>query len=129
MAYNNSDDGWDLYAKEETGPIGVVTIKNSIAFRNGFTEFGEGYGDCDGNGFKLGGAGVGTAHIVENCLAFENLNSGFTDNNNPKLGSLKDCTSYNNGVGGSGKSNYMVYRCSSSTKLTNLMSFTDTSKV
>ncbi len=129
MAYNNSDDGWDLYAKEETGPIGVVTIKNSIAFRNGYTEFGEGYGDCDGNGFKLGGAGVGTAHIVENCLAFENLNSGFTDNNNPKLGSLKDCTAYNNGVGGKGKSNYMVYRCSSSTKLTNLMSFTDTSKV
>ncbi len=129
MAYNNSDDGWDLYAKEATGPIGVVTIRNSIAFRNGFTEFGEGYGDCDGNGFKLGGAGVGTAHIVENCLAFENLNSGFTDNNNPKLGSLKNCTAYNNGVGGNGKSNYMVYRCSSSTKLDNLMSFNDTSKV
>ncbi|MBQ3139881.1 MAG: right-handed parallel beta-helix repeat-containing protein [Ruminococcus sp.] len=129
MAYNNSDDGWDLYAKTETGPIGVVTIKNSVAFRNGFTEFGEGYGDCDGNGFKLGGAGVGTAHIVENCLAFENLNSGFTDNNNPKLGSLKNCTAYNNGVGGNGKANYMVYRCSSSTKLDNLMSFNDTSKV
>ena len=129
MAYNNSDDGWDLYAKTETGPIGVVTIKNSIAFRNGFTEFGEGYGDCDGNGFKLGGAGVGTAHIVENCLAFENLNCGFTDNNNPKLGSLKNCTAYNNGVGGNGKANYMVYRCSSSTKLDNLMSFNDTSKV
>ncbi|MBE6861136.1 MAG: hypothetical protein E7499_07670 [Ruminococcus sp.] len=129
MAYNNSDDGWDLYAKEATGPIGVVTIKNSAAFRNGYTEFGEGYGDCDGNGFKLGGAGVGTAHIVENCLAFENLNSGFTDNNNPKLGSLKDCTAYNNGVGGKGKSNYMVYRCSSSTKLTNLMSYTNTAKV
>ena len=129
MAYNNSDDGWDLYAKTETGPIGVVTIKNSVAFRNGFTEFGEGYGDCDGNGFKLGGAGVGTAHIVENCLAFENLNCGFTDNNNPKLGSLKNCTAYNNGVGGNGKANYMVYRCSSSTKLDNLMSFNDTSKV
>lgn len=25
MAYNNSDDGWDLFAKSETGPIGVVT--------------------------------------------------------------------------------------------------------
>ncbi|MBR3760449.1 MAG: right-handed parallel beta-helix repeat-containing protein [Ruminococcus sp.] len=129
MAYNNSDDGWDLYAKEATGPIGVVTIKNCVAFRNGYTEFGEGYGDCDGNGFKLGGAGVGTAHIVENCLAFENLNSGFTDNNNPKLGSLRNCTSYNNGVGGSGKSNYMVYRCSSSTKLDNLISYTNTGKV
>jgi pectate lyase len=111
MSYNNSDDGWDLYAKEATGSIGVVTIRNCIAFRNGYTEYGEGYGECDGNGFKLGGGGVGTAHIVENCLAFENLNCGFTDNNNPKLESLTNCTSYNNGVGGNGKPNYSVYRC------------------
>lgn len=111
MSYNNSDDGWDLYAKEETGAIGVVTIQNCVAFRNGYTEYGEGYGDCDGNGFKLGGGGVGTAHVIINCLAFENLNAGFTDNNNPKLASLTNCTSYNNGVGANGKSNYMTYRC------------------
>lgn len=111
MAYNNSDDGWDLFAKAETGPIGVVTIKNSIAFRNGFTEFGEGYGDCDGNGFKLGGSGIGSAHIVENCLAFENLHCGFTDNNNPKLGSLTNCTSVNNNMEGTGKPNFSLYRC------------------
>ena len=111
MSYNNSDDGWDLFAKDATGPIGVVTIRNCIAFRNGYTESGEGYGNCDGNGFKLGGSGVGTAHIVENCLAFENLNCGFTDNNNPKLGSLTNCTAYNNGVGGNGKPNYSLYRC------------------
>ena len=73
MSYNNSDDGWDLFAKSETGPIGVVTIQNCVAFRNGYTEFGEGYGKCDGNGFKLGGSGVGSAHVVKNCLAFENL--------------------------------------------------------
>ncbi|MDE7363852.1 MAG: hypothetical protein K2N27_03035, partial [Ruminococcus sp.] len=130
MAYCNSDDGWDLFAKTETGPIGVVTLKNCIAFRNGFTEFGEGYGDCDGNGFKLGGSGVGSAHIVENCLAFENLNCGFTDNNNPKLGSLKDCTAYNNGVGGNGKPNVSCYRCTdTNTLFTNVMSYLNTSKV
>lgn len=129
MAYNNSDDGWDLFAKTETGPIGVVTIKNSIAFRNGFTEFGEGYGDCDGNGFKLGGSGVGSAHVVENCLAFENLNCGFTDNNNPKLGSLKNCTAYNNGVGGNGKPNVSCYRCTDTTTLfTNVMSYLNAGK-
>ena len=111
IAYNNSDDGWDLYAKEATGPIGVVTIKNSISFRNGFTEFGEGYGDCDGNGFKLGGAGVGSAHKVINCLAFENLHCGFTDNNNPKLESLTNCTSFNNNLEGKGKPNFSLYRC------------------
>ena len=111
MSYNNSDDGWDLYAKTETGPIGVVTIQNCAAFRNGYTEFGEGYGNCDGNGFKLGGGGVGTAHVVKNCLAFENLNCGFTDNNNPKLGSLTNCTAYNNNLGGNKKYNIACYRC------------------
>ena len=111
MSYNNSDDGWDLYAKTETGPIGVVTIQNCVAFRNGYTEFGEGYGNCDGNGFKLGGGGVGTAHVVKNCLAFENLNCGFTDNNNPKLGSLTNCTAYNNNLGGNKKYNIACYRC------------------
>lgn len=111
MAYNNSDDGWDLYAKSETGPIGVVKIQNCAAFRNGYTEDGRGYGDGDGNGFKLGGGGVGTAHIVNNCLAFENLNCGFTDNNNPNLASVSNCTSVNNGIGNNGKPNFSVYRC------------------
>lgn len=111
LAYNNSDDGWDLFAKSETGSIGVVTIQNCVAFRNGYTEFGEGYGDCDGNGFKLGGSGVGSAHVVKNCLAFENLNCGFTDNNNPNLESLTNCTAYNNGVGSNGKPNVSCYRC------------------
>ncbi|MBQ9899235.1 MAG: hypothetical protein IJM44_07275, partial [Ruminococcus sp.] len=129
IAYNNSDDGWDLYAKTETGPTGVVTIKNCIAFRNGFTEDGRGYGNCDGNGFKLGGGGVGTRHVVENCLAFENLNCGFTDNNNPEFGVLKDCTAYNNGIGGNGKANYYVYRCSETADIQNILTYYNTSKV
>lgn len=129
MAYCNSDDGWDLYAKEATGPIGSVTIKNCIAFRNGFTSDGKGYGDCDGNGFKLGGGGVGTRHKVENCLAFENLNCGFTDNNNPKFGDMKNCTAYNNGIGGKGKANYMVYRCDTSATFNGMMSYINTSRV
>ncbi len=112
MSYNNSDDGWDLYAKTATGPIGTVTIQNCIAFRNGYTEFGEGYGDCDGNGFKLGGGGVGSPHVVKNCLSFENLHCGFTDNNNPKLESLTNCTAFNNNFDGQKKKpNFSVYRC------------------
>lgn len=128
MSYNNSDDGWDLFAKEETGPIGIVTLKNCIAFRNGYTEDGKGYGDCDGNGFKLGGSGVGSAHVVYNCLAFENLHCGFTDNNNPKLGSLTNCTAVNNDIKSSGKPNFSVYRCTAGV-FTNLMSFFDESSI
>ena len=129
ISYNNSDDGWDLYSKAATGPIGVVTIKNCVAFRNGFTEDGRGYGDADGNGFKMGGGGIGTRHIVENCLAFENLNCGFTDNNNPGFGDMKDCTAYNNGIGGNGKSNYMVYRCDTTATYQNMMSYINTANV
>lgn len=128
MAYNNSDDGWDLFAKSETGPIGVVTIQNCIAFRNGYTEFGEGYGDCDGNGFKLGGSGVGSAHIVKNCLAFENLNCGFTDNNNPELAVIRDCTAVNNSIGNNGKPNFSVYRCKNC-DFDNLMSYYNNSSI
>ncbi len=128
MAYNNSDDGWDLFAKTETGPIGVVTLQNCIAFRNGFTEFGEGYGDCDGNGFKLGGSGVGTGHIVKNCLAFENLHCGFTDNNNPKLATLIHCTAVNNNTEGAGKPNFSCYRCTDDgCDFENIMSYYDAS--
>ena len=129
ISYNNSDDGWDLYAKEATGPIGVVTIKNCIAFRNGFTEDGRGYGDADGNGFKLGGGGVGTRHQVENCLAFENLNCGFTDNNNPEFGDIKNCTAYNNDLSGGGKLNYSIYRNSPTTTGKGLLSYYNVDKV
>ncbi|MCM1221978.1 MAG: hypothetical protein NC548_46650, partial [Lachnospiraceae bacterium] len=32
----NADDGWDLFAKVETGSIGAVTIENCLAFKNGY---------------------------------------------------------------------------------------------
>jgi hypothetical protein len=96
ISYNNSDDGWDLYTKTATGQIGPVTIKNCIAFRNGKTTDGRGTGNGDGNGFKLGGDKIANNHFVENCISFENNNHGFTDNSNPGVISLKNCTSFNN---------------------------------
>lgn len=110
IAYNNSDDGWDLYAKTATGPIGIVTIKNSIAMRNGKTESGLTNSNCDGNGFKLGGSGVGTPHVVINALAIENLHHGFTDNNNPSAIAVVNATAFDNNQGGS-KNNFSLYRC------------------
>ncbi len=110
ISHNNSDDGWDLYAKAETGAIGKVTIRNCIAMRNGKTESGVSKSSCDGNGFKLGGGGVGTAHSITNSLAIENLYCGFTDNNNPSALSIANCTAFDNNKGG-GKNNFSVYRC------------------
>lgn len=65
---------------------------------------------CDGNGFKLGGSGVGTPHVVINCLAIENLYHGFTDNNNPAEIGLKNVTAFDNNQGGK-KNNFSLYRC------------------
>lgn len=110
LSYNNSDDGWDLFAKSATGPIGVVTIRNSIAMRNGITEDGITEASCDGNGFKLGGSGVGTPHIVTNCIAIQNLHHGFTDNNNPTAIQVVNATAFDNNTGGS-KNNFSLYRC------------------
>ena len=36
ISHHNIDDGWDLYAKSTTGPIGAVTIENCVAYSNGF---------------------------------------------------------------------------------------------
>ncbi len=110
MSYNNSDDGWDLYAKSETGPIGIITLKNCIAFRNGKLTSGSGSASGDMNGFKLGGSGIATPHIIENCMAFENGAHGFTDNNNPAALIFKNITAFENGVYNKNKANFQIDR-------------------
>lgn len=84
IAAFNADDGWDLFAKAQTGNIGAVTIKNSIAYRNGYVlkapdgsiktpdeAAAEGVevkcvlGDGNGNGFKMGGDGLAAGSIYD----------------------------------------------------------------
>ena len=93
VAYSNIDDGWDLFAKIETGPIGEVTIKNCVAFKNG--SLSTGIGNGDGNGFKLGGDGIAVAHVLENSVAFDNGKSGITSNSDPAI-ILRNVTSFRN---------------------------------
>ncbi len=94
IAYSNIDDGWDLYSKIETGPIGEVTIDSCIAYRNGTLSDGSGSGD--GNGFKLGGDGIAVNHTLVNSISFSNTANGVTSNSNPTL-TIKNCTIYDNG--------------------------------
>ena len=97
IAHNNIDDGWDLYAKIGTGAIGAVTIRNSVAYNNGYLKGNKpGSSAGDGNGFKLGGEGIHVPHLIENSLAFGNTADGFTSNSNPGL-IVKNNVSYNNG--------------------------------
>ncbi len=94
VAYHNADDGWDLYAKVESGEIGSVTIRNCIAYENGFIPGMDGEGN--GNGFKMGGESLPGRHVIENCIAFNNLAKGLDCNSCPDI-IVKNCVSFNNG--------------------------------
>ena len=95
VAYNNADDGWDLYAKVETGSIGAVTIKNCVAYANGFVPGIEGK-TGNGNGFKLGGSSLSGKHQLIDSYAFYNLAKGIDSNSCPDV-IVENCISYNNG--------------------------------
>lgn len=97
IAAYNTDDGWDLYTKSDTGAIGPVTILDSIAHHNGQTSSGNTTSNSDGNGFKLGGEKIAVNHVVQNSFAYQNKKHGFTYNSNPGSISMTGNTSYNNG--------------------------------
>jgi len=83
VSHNNIDDGWDLYTKTETGPIGPVTIDQCVAYANGTLTDGTSNENGDRNGFKLGGDDIAVAHVVTRSVAFKNGKNGFTWNSNP----------------------------------------------
>ncbi|MGL4992619.1 MAG: right-handed parallel beta-helix repeat-containing protein [Bacteroidales bacterium] len=82
-AWNNSDDNWDLYMVYHP-----IVINECWAWKGGYDQNNVARGN--GNGFKLGGGGsaggaafsqsVG-AHLVTNCVSFDNLEKGFDQNN------------------------------------------------
>ena len=124
-AYWNADDGWDFYAKTapDMGPLGRVTIRNCVAFENGYEVRvlvdtknvipafeADGYNAVmnldengrvilseagNGNGFKMGGSHLPGAHSVTNSFAFYNKAKGIDSNNGPDI-KAEGCTSYNN---------------------------------
>ncbi|MFV0449953.1 MAG: right-handed parallel beta-helix repeat-containing protein [Vibrio sp.] len=96
ISHHNIDDGWDLFNKVEDGANGVVTIMDSVSYKNGRTLTVAGKGGSRGNGFKLGGEGLPVAHVVKNSLAFQNNMDGFTDNFNPGSLELENNVSIDN---------------------------------
>jgi len=82
VAHNNIDDGWDLYTKSDTGPIGAVTVEDSLAYENGTLSDGSQAGNGDRNGFKLGGEDIGVDHVIRGNIAYDNGKHGFTYNRN-----------------------------------------------
>ncbi|MGM9970059.1 MAG: hypothetical protein ACI35S_06665 [Anaeroplasma sp.] len=112
IAFRNSDDGWDLYAKQDSGNIGTVTLYNCVSFENGYLPYSITKNNADGStqttydtlngdgiGFKLGGSVMEGDVVVENCISFNNKLHGFGDNSNPGFISVKNITAYNNCAG------------------------------
>ena len=124
IAAFNADDGWDLFAKVESGSIGVVTIENCLAFKNGYLFGAAGMGPngsdliyrCDkdlsidlsiynkktpivsagnGNGFKMGGDSMSGYHVLRNSIAFGNKSKGIDSNSCPDI-QIYNSISYNN---------------------------------
>ncbi|MBN6547772.1 right-handed parallel beta-helix repeat-containing protein, partial [Streptomyces bryophytorum] len=96
VSHNNIDDGWDLYTKSDTGPIGVVTIENSLSYDNGTLSDGTVNSAGDRNGFKLGGEKIAVNHVVRNSIAYHNGHDGFTYNSNPGDMTVTDNVSIDN---------------------------------
>lgn len=118
IAHHNIDDGWDLYAKSTTGPIGAVTIENCVAYSNGFL-LGDDPSDSsvafgEGNGFKLGGENMYGAHKLINSVSFNNYAKGITSNSGPDC-QVINCTAYNNSLKG-GSYNLSLYTKQSNEK-------------
>lgn len=97
IAAYNADDGWDLFAKVESGPIGQVVIRNCVAFKNGYVIDANGNDKSagNGNGFKLGGSSITGYHRLENSISFANKAKGIDSNSCPDI-QVYNSTSYNN---------------------------------
>lgn len=91
---DNSDDGVDLFFAQAP-----ITFRRCKAGRNGFRADGVTLGG-DGTGFKLGGGTYTTAHLVEECLAYDNAGGGFSANDNNGAIVLHRNTSIRNGRAG-----------------------------
>ncbi|WP_367127918.1 carbohydrate-binding protein [Saccharothrix sp. HUAS TT1] len=97
VAHNNIDDGWDLYTKTDTGPIGAVTVEDSLAYENGTLSDGSQAGNGDRNGYKLGGEDIGVNHVIRRNIAHDNGKHGFTYNRNLGTMTVSDNVSIDNG--------------------------------
>ncbi|MEE4310770.1 MAG: right-handed parallel beta-helix repeat-containing protein, partial [candidate division KSB1 bacterium] len=109
-AWGNCDDGWDGYLRGANDI--TTTLENCWTWGNGYLKDGTDPGPkANGNGFKMGGGDGGNSQllmhhqILINCVAFDNKNKGFDQNNNVGSMTMLNCTGYNNKA-----ANYKVQR-------------------
>ena len=91
-AWENSDDGWDLWQATNS-----VVISNCWTWRNGSNAWAVAGFAGDGNGIKLGGNYFFGRHYVYNSIAFKNPGHGFDQNNNNSGQTMFNNTGWGNG--------------------------------
>ena len=91
-SWYNSDDGWDFYSNSTGG----LTLDSCWSFWNGTNLWGDASWAGDGDGYKLGGAGTTAEHYLTNCIAFDNVLSGFAQNHSTAGQTMINCTSLRN---------------------------------
>lgn len=109
-AWGNVDDGWDGYLRGADDV--TTTLENCWTWGNGYLKDGGDPGpQANGNGFKMGGGDNSNSEqlmhhaILINCVAFDNKNKGFDQNNNAGSMTLLHCTGY-----GNREANYRIQR-------------------
>lgn len=103
-AWQNSDDGFDLFNVNDNTQSPPVVLSRCWAWQNGFLADGS-QGKGEGNGFKLGGQrdaakgntiGTSGGHVLTDCYAWSNVLNGFTDNSAMIACTVVNCTAYDN---------------------------------
>jgi hypothetical protein len=96
-AWNNLDDGWDGYLRDNDNIS--TTYESCWAIDNGKLKNGS-VGEGDGNGFKSGGSDdkdLKHNAVFTQCIATGNVNDGFDHNSNRGSVTILNCAAHNNG--------------------------------
>ena len=93
-AWLNSDDGWDVFYKKDSGQADNVSVilENCISYKNGFLDENTIAEDGNGNGFKMGSNQGAMNMFMNRCVALCNKAKGFDQNHNAGDIIMNNCT-------------------------------------
>lgn len=108
-AFHNSDDGYDVFFKKDSGFADNRTIvfENCLAYENGWINGKATKGNM--NGFKCGSKQGRMNVVLNRCLAVNNGSKGFDQNHNTGDIILNNCTGYSLKSFGSKSYSYRIY--------------------
>lgn len=108
-AWNNSDDGYDVFFKKTGGfeDNKTIIMEYCLAYENGIMNGTATSGN--GNGFKMGSDQGRMNCILNRCLAVRNLNKGFDQNHNSGDIIMNNCTGIGQTDIGGKSYSYRIY--------------------